>query len=148
MYFKLVTLHISSRDSSVGILTGNVLGGRISIFSSPQRPYRLCSPPASLSNEDWAVSRRFGGTCRFILKCRRISQARNQPESRWQAKTYIPEGRTFHNHRCENLRYCSVSHHRQKSFNVTQLVVCYLQSYCVNYIDCIQTAIGDNKGVS
>jgi hypothetical protein len=32
------------------------------------------------------VNRRFGGTCRLHRHGRRISQARNQRESRWQAK--------------------------------------------------------------
>jgi hypothetical protein len=32
------------------------------------------------------VNRRFGGTYRFHLQGRRISGARNQPESRWQAE--------------------------------------------------------------
>jgi hypothetical protein len=50
------------------------------------------------------VNRRFGGTCRLHLQGRRISQARNQSESRWQARSYIPEDRTLHNHRCENLK--------------------------------------------
>jgi hypothetical protein len=31
------------------------------------------------------ISRPFGGTCGLHLKCRRISRARNQGESRWQA---------------------------------------------------------------
>jgi hypothetical protein len=38
----------------------------------------LCSP--------LKVNRRFGGTCRLHLQCQRISQARNQLESSWQAE--------------------------------------------------------------
>jgi hypothetical protein len=76
------------------------------------------------------VNQRFGGKCRLHLQDRRISRARNQRENRWQAalglffdsemeatcspktsvdfqratKRYMPEDRTLHNHRCENLK--------------------------------------------
>jgi hypothetical protein len=56
------------------------------------------------------VNRRFGGTYRLHLQCRRISQARNQREvggkDSFQLTTrrYIPEDSTLHNHRCENLK--------------------------------------------
>jgi hypothetical protein len=36
------------------------------------------------------VSRHFGGICRLHLQGRRISQARNQRESRWQAERHVP----------------------------------------------------------
>jgi hypothetical protein len=71
----------------------------------------------------WKVSRHFGGTCALHLQVRRISQARNQREAcnrallatcftppntsvDFQRATgrYIPEDRTLHNHRSENLR--------------------------------------------
>jgi hypothetical protein len=35
-----------------------------------------------------SFNRHFGGTCRLHLQDRRINQARNQRESRWQAKLY------------------------------------------------------------
>jgi hypothetical protein len=35
------------------------------------------------------VNRRFGGTCRLHFQGRKISQARNHLESRWQAELYI-----------------------------------------------------------
>jgi hypothetical protein len=69
------------------------------------------------------VNRRFGGTYRLIIQDRRISQARNQCEagrkkSSYSSETsvdfqrttrrYIPEGRTLHKHRCENLKSCSM----------------------------------------
>jgi hypothetical protein len=47
------------------------------------------------------VNGRFGGTCRLLFQGERISRARNQCESRWQA---CPEDRNLHNHRCENLK--------------------------------------------
>jgi hypothetical protein len=60
------------------------------------------------------VNRHFGGTYRLLLQGRRISRARNQRESRWQAETsvdtqrttrrYIPEDSTLYNLRCENLK--------------------------------------------
>jgi hypothetical protein len=71
------------------------------------------------------VNRRFGGTCWLHLPGRRISQARNQREAgsmnsslkmeaiyssatsvqiQRTTRRYIPEDRTLHNHRCENLR--------------------------------------------
>jgi hypothetical protein len=54
-------------------------------------------------------SRRFGGTYCLHLQGGRISPARNQHESRWQAeqrttRRYIREDSTLHNHRCENLK--------------------------------------------
>jgi hypothetical protein len=79
------------------------------------------------------VSRRFGKTCRLYIQGRKISHARNQRESRWQAelvsclanieatcssessvdshrttRRYIPEDRTLHNHRYENLNSCTL----------------------------------------
>jgi hypothetical protein len=36
------------------------------------------------------VNRRFGGTCRLHFQGRRISRARNQCESRWQAELLLP----------------------------------------------------------
>jgi hypothetical protein len=77
----------------------------------------LCSP--------LEVVRRFGEICHLSIQSRRMSRARNQREIRWQAKKqedggdsssetsivfqrtirrYIPEDRTLHNHRCENLK--------------------------------------------
>jgi hypothetical protein len=66
----------------------------------------LCSP--------LKVSRRFRGTYRSLLQGR-MSRARYEHESRWQAETsvdfqrttqrYIPEDRTPHNHRCEDLKF-------------------------------------------
>jgi hypothetical protein len=60
------------------------------------------------------VNQRFGGTCRLHLQGRRICQARNQRGSRWKAQMsincqrtigrYMPEDRTLHYHRCENLK--------------------------------------------
>jgi hypothetical protein len=59
------------------------------------------------------VSRRFGGTYRFHLQDRRISRARHQRESRWQAasvdfqratRLYTPEDSTLQDHLCENLK--------------------------------------------
>jgi hypothetical protein len=37
------------------------------------------------------INLRFGGTLRLYLQGRRISQARNQRESRWQAEFFDPE---------------------------------------------------------
>jgi hypothetical protein len=74
------------------------------------------------------VNRRLGESCRLHLQGRRIGQARNQLEVgskqaysstlkmestcyseasvdfQRTTRRYIPEDRTFHNHRCENLK--------------------------------------------
>jgi hypothetical protein len=57
----------------------------------------------------------FGETCRLHLQGRRISQARNQLESTWQAKLlrwrpHVPPKRQFNLHRCENLRFYKSSY--------------------------------------
>jgi hypothetical protein len=91
-------------------------------------------------------SRRFGGACRHHLQGRRISQARHQRESRWQAQLCLPhsltlkvkvtcssetsvdfqrttrrcilEDRSIHNHRCENLK-CYLSAVVHKTYYLT-----------------------------
>jgi hypothetical protein len=63
------------------------------------------------------VNQSFGGTLSLHLQGQRISPVRNQSENfhvKCSSKTwvdfqqttqhYIPEGRTLHNHRCENLK--------------------------------------------
>jgi hypothetical protein len=40
------------------------------------------------------VNRRFGGTCRLRLQCRRISQAKSQRGSRWQAEPTLKKKAT------------------------------------------------------
>jgi hypothetical protein len=48
------------------------------------------------------VNQYFGGTCRLHPQSRRIRQAKNQHESRWQAG--LPVNRTPYNYRSENLK--------------------------------------------
>jgi hypothetical protein len=68
------------------------------------------------------LNRRLGGTCRLHLQARKRRQARNQRESsskqippkhRLTSKRttgcYIPDDRTLHNHRCKNLKSCTVA---------------------------------------
>jgi hypothetical protein len=43
--------------------------------------------PCSPLKANW----RFGGTCRLYRKCRRINQAKNQRENRWQAEVEASE---------------------------------------------------------
>jgi hypothetical protein len=76
-----------------------------------------------MSHSPLKVNPCFGGKCHLHYQGRRISKARNQCESRWQAELkveatcspetsvdfqwttwcYIPEDRTLRNHRCENV---------------------------------------------
>jgi hypothetical protein len=70
---------------------------------------------------------RFGGTYRFHLQGRRVSQVRNQQNQviRWRWRLYIPpkcsaclpttrrynpQDRTFHSYRCENLKSSVLLH--------------------------------------
>jgi hypothetical protein len=96
------------------------------------------------------VNRRFGEPYHLHLQSRRISPARNQRESRWKTQPYsvsyltlkmevicssetsldfqrttrlhIPEDRTLHNHRCENLNSSILSSHLIQSREIPDFV--------------------------
>jgi hypothetical protein len=56
------------------------------------------------------VNRHFGGTCHFHLHFRRIRQERHVQQEisvdfQRTTRSYIPENKTLHTHRCENLKY-------------------------------------------
>jgi hypothetical protein len=59
------------------------------------------------------ASHRFGGTCRLHLQGRIVSRTANHRKRMWQAESvdfqrttrrYIPEDKSLHNNRCENLK--------------------------------------------
>jgi hypothetical protein len=108
----------------------------------------------TMSCSPLSVNRRFGGTCRLHLQGQRISPARNQRESRWQAeleaicssetwvdsqwttRRYIPEDRTLHNINC--LVYLALS----SSLPSPSLICIWFTTHCT-YLDTRQKEYAD-----
>jgi hypothetical protein len=69
------------------------------------------------------INLRFRWKCRFHLQGRRVGQARNQYKTVSKQRTirrHIPQARSSHNHRCENLK--SYRYRRISLFFISLLV--------------------------
>jgi hypothetical protein len=89
-----------------------------------------------ISHDQLKVNWHFGETFRLHLQGRKISQAKDQHESRWQAELFLqnicwlsvdyralyPEESTLHNHCCENLKSSLTAFYFQHSFCIHMLV--------------------------
>jgi hypothetical protein len=78
------------------------------------------------------VNGRFAGTDRLYLHGRRIRRARNQSERSVDfqriTQPFIPEDRTVHNHRCEDLKS-------------------YMRRILCNYLHCLSTSFVSSSNI-
>jgi hypothetical protein len=90
------------------------------------------------------VSRRFEGTCRFHLQCRRISQAANQPKEGGEQSNRFAEiayDKTLCNRRCENLKsyICNASHLPMKClFSYDEYITYYFSHMMLRNLPLLQ----------